>query len=171
MAVHSKWSDGDLIFYDGTQEIFRIKDDTGGVVIGEDDEGVDFKIYGDTTGAYVEFDESADLLNFNNIKVTNQAPTTVATTGGIVTTTLTASSNRFQFVDTTGATNLVLPSTTGATALGIQYFIANTSTGSNDITVYDASTGGDLIGIIGQYESGMFVSNGALWRGIVATST
>ena len=148
--IHSRWSGGDLIFYDGTQEIFRIKDNTDGVIFGESDAEVPIKLYGE---------------------VTYQTPTTVETTGGIVTTTLTADSNRFQFVDTSGATCLVLPSTTGATAIGIQYFIANTSTGGNNITVYDNTTGGDVVGVIGQYESGMFVNNGALWRGIVATST
>jgi len=169
--IHSRWSGGDLIFYDGTQDIFTIKDDEGGIEFGEDDDGIDIKFYGATASAYLEFDESADLLNFNNIKVTNQAPASVATTGGISTTTLAITDNRFQFVDTSGATCLVLPSTTGGTANGIQYFIANASTGAYDIVVYDTTTGGDIVGVIGQYESGIFVTNGALWRGIVATST
>lgn len=171
MALHSRWSSGDLIFYDGTQDIFRVKNGTGGIVVGEDDEGVDLKFYGETTGAYFHFDESGDLIDFHNIKITNQAPNTVDTTGGIVTTTLTATSNRFQFVDTSGATNVVLPSATGATAIGIQYFIANTSTGANALTVYDSSSGGSIIGVIDQYETILLVNDGNIWRGVAATAT
>ncbi|MBA7583347.1 hypothetical protein ES708_25289 [subsurface metagenome] len=64
MALHTKWSSGDLIFYDGTQDIFTIKNSTGGILVGEDDEGVDVKFYGDTTGAYMLWDEDADGLVF-----------------------------------------------------------------------------------------------------------
>jgi len=171
MALHSRWSSGDLIFYDGTQDIFRIKNGTGGIVVGKDDEGVDLKFYGETTGAYFHFDESGDLIDFHNIKITNQAPTTVATTGGITTIELEETDNRFQFIDTTGANNILLPSATGATAIGIQYFIANTSTGANTLSVYDDTSGGTLVAQIAQNNTGILVNDGNIWRGIVAETT
>jgi len=64
MALHSKWSSGDLIFYDGTQTVFTIQDDSEGILFGEDDEGVDVKFFGDTTGAYILWDEDVDDLLF-----------------------------------------------------------------------------------------------------------
>lgn len=64
MALHSKWSSGDLIFYDGTQIIFTIQDDSEGMLVGYDGNGVDFKFFGDTTGAYMLWDESEDDLVF-----------------------------------------------------------------------------------------------------------
>ena len=168
--IHSRWYQGDLIFYDGTQDIMTIKDDTDGIIFGESGEGVDVKIYGETTGAYFLFDESADLVDFHNIKITYQEPNTVGATGTIVTTTLTSTSNRFQFVDTSGATNVLLPTASGEEAVGIQFFIANTST--DTLTVYSGtSSGGSVVGIIDQYETGILVNDGHVWKGIVATAT
>jgi len=69
MALHSKWSSGDLIFYDGTQTVFTIQDDNEGLLIGEDGEGVDVKFFGDTTGAYILWDEDADALTFAGIDI------------------------------------------------------------------------------------------------------
>jgi len=69
MALHSKWSSGDLIFYDGTQNVFTIQDDNEGLLIGEDGEGVDVKFFGDTTGAYILWDEDADALTFAGIDI------------------------------------------------------------------------------------------------------
>lgn len=61
-SLHSKWSSGDLIFYDGTQDIFTIKDGTDGILFGEDDLGVDVKFFGASTTAYILWDESGDEL-------------------------------------------------------------------------------------------------------------
>jgi len=171
MALHTKWSSGDLIFYDGTQDIFTIKNSTGGLVVGEDDEGVDLKFYGDTTDAYFHFDESADLVDFHNIKITNQSPTTVAATGGVPTLTLGITDNRFQFIDTTGARCVKLPSATGGTAKGIQFFIARGSTSTGILSIYNGTTGGSVVAEIAQYESGILVNDGVQWKGIVATAT
>jgi len=62
--IHSRWSSGDLIFYDGTQDIMTIKDDADGIIFGEDDDGVDIKFFGDTTGAYMLWDADTDDLKF-----------------------------------------------------------------------------------------------------------
>jgi hypothetical protein len=64
MALHVKWSSGDQIWYDGTQEIMRVQDDDEGIIFGMDDEGVDVKFFGDTTGAHMLWDESDDALEF-----------------------------------------------------------------------------------------------------------
>ncbi len=64
MALHSKWTSGDLTFYDGTQDVFKIKDNDEGVIFGEDDEGVDVKFYGETSSGYMLWDESEDDLLF-----------------------------------------------------------------------------------------------------------
>ncbi|MBA7515701.1 hypothetical protein ES705_07744 [subsurface metagenome] len=166
MALNTKWASGNLIFYDGTQDIFTIKKSTGGILVGESGEGIDFTMYGETTGAYFHFDESADLVDFHNIKITNQAPNTVESTS---TMTLTSTSNRFQFVDTTGALDVKLPLALAKGSIGIQYFIANTSTAT--LTIYDGYTTGDVVAEISQYESGILVNDGNVWRGIVATAT
>lgn len=34
MALNAKWLDGDLVFYDGTQEVYRLKNGTEGIVDG-----------------------------------------------------------------------------------------------------------------------------------------
>jgi hypothetical protein len=54
--IESKWADGDLYFIEDP-------DNTGGTLyIGEDDTGLDFKLYVETSGDYWLFDESADAL-------------------------------------------------------------------------------------------------------------
>lgn len=106
-----------------------------------------------------------------NGEVTYPDPTTVATTGGLPNITLGVSDNRFQFIDTTGARNVLLPTATGDTAVGIQFFIANASTGANALNVYNGSTGGALIAQIAQYETGILVNDGNIWRGITNTAT
>lgn len=69
MALHGKWSSGNLVFYDGTQDIFTIKKGTGGLVFGEDNLGIDLKLYGATTGAYAFWDETNDKLIFDKADV------------------------------------------------------------------------------------------------------
>lgn len=34
MALSSKWLDGDLVFYDGAQEVYRLKNGAEGIVVG-----------------------------------------------------------------------------------------------------------------------------------------
>ena len=54
--VKSEWSSGSLIFKKvGTGA-------TTGIVLGEDATCLDFKCYGDTTGKYMLWDQSADKL-------------------------------------------------------------------------------------------------------------
>lgn len=62
MSLHSKWVDGDLIFYDGTQDIMKVPKEGNVFEFGESGEGIDVKFYGDTIGNYVLYDESADEL-------------------------------------------------------------------------------------------------------------
>ena len=54
--VKSSWSSGNLVFK---------KVGTGaatGITLGEDATGLDFKVFGDTTGKYMLWDQSADKL-------------------------------------------------------------------------------------------------------------
>ncbi len=54
--VKSEWSSGNLVFK---------KIGTGaatGITLGEDATGLDFKVFGDTTGKYMLWDQSADKL-------------------------------------------------------------------------------------------------------------
>jgi len=168
MALHSRWSSGDLIFYDGTQDIFRIKNGTGGIVVGEDGEGVDLKFYGETTGAYFHFDESADLIDFHNIKVTNQAPQEqTSATGGTIT--LTAASNRIQFLSSTASFRTVVPDSTDTGVPGIEFKIFNTSS-TGDIAVHKGSSEGTLIATIAKLEGAALVSASTGWRSIIGST-
>jgi len=166
MALHTKWSSGDLIFYDGTQDIFTIKNSTGGLVVGESGDGVDFKFYSGTTGAYFHFDESADLVDFHNINVTNQDPQAqTSSTGENIT--LSSTSNRIQFLTSTAANFYVeVPEASGAGVAGIEFKILNSTGGT--CTVYEGSTDGDLITTIPAGEGGIVISDNAEWRAIVA---
>jgi hypothetical protein len=132
MALHSKWSSGHLIFYDGTDDIFEIKNGTDGV----------------------EFHQA----------VTYPDPEDQTTTGGAGTITLTATSNRIQFVDTSGdAITMELPGSTSNPGLEFKIF---KSTSSGVLTVVDAVTTGTIV-TIGASEGAICVCNGTVWRGIV----
>lgn len=65
MALHSKWSSGDLIFYDGTQDIFTIKNGADGLEVGAGSSGVPFKFYGNTASAFMNWDSTGDRLVFD----------------------------------------------------------------------------------------------------------
>lgn len=54
--VRSKWSAGDLIFYES------VAGNGAMVEFGEDASGLDVKLFGATTGKYLQWDESADTL-------------------------------------------------------------------------------------------------------------
>jgi len=139
MALHSRWSSGDLIFYDGTQEILRIKNGTGGIVVG-------------TTGAEVP------ITLYGNITYTD--PRTISSTGNI---TLTTTSSRTQFVDSCGqAVTWALPAE--ADAAGIEFKIVNFSTGGA-ITVNDDSSG--CIAVVDADEVGYLLCDGVTWGAMV----
>jgi len=65
LSLHSRWTDGKLEFYDGTQTICIIPGSTGTFEFGESGEGMDVRFYGDTTGKSMLWDESADQLVIN----------------------------------------------------------------------------------------------------------
>lgn len=51
MALHSKWVDGNLQFYDGVLDIFRIPESTGAVAFGSTGVGcVAYDYYAESTG-------------------------------------------------------------------------------------------------------------------------
>lgn len=60
--LHVKWVSGNQVYYAGTQDILTIKKDDGGLVVGADTYGLDFKVFGATTGNYLLWDESLDNL-------------------------------------------------------------------------------------------------------------
>jgi len=164
MALHTKWSSGDLIFYDGTQDIFRIKNSTGGIVEGEDGYGLDYKYYGNSTGAYLLWDASADTLIFaGGAKITNDVTTTSLTTGTTGLLSLTTASNRTQFIAsaTGAASKITLPPT--ADCAGIEFMIFNTGT-SGVMTVQ--TTGTSAVVIIPVLGSGIASCDGTSWGGL-----
>ncbi len=65
MALHSRWSSGDLVFYDGTQDIFTIKNKSQGLEIGKDTSGVPLKFYGDAASAFMNWNSTGDRLDFD----------------------------------------------------------------------------------------------------------
>jgi len=73
MALHSKWVSGNLQFYDGTLNIFRIPGSTGAVAFGSTGVGCVAKDYyvGSTGTAGIDF--------------TNKVPTLITIVKGIVT--------------------------------------------------------------------------------------
>lgn len=140
MALSAKWLNGDLIFYDGTQEVYRIKKSTNGVIVGESDAEVPVTLYGD---------------------VTFQDPTTTNSTGDV---TLTTTSNRTQFVDSCGASiTWTLPPI--ADCAGIEFKIVNFSTGG-DITIND--TGASCIAVVNYDEVGYLLCDGVTWGAMVS---
>ena len=164
MALHVKHSSGDCIWYDGTQEIFRIKNGTGGITEASDGYGVDHKFYGDSTGAYLLWDASADTLIFaGGANITNGVTTTV-TTGTTGHLTLTTASNRMQFISSsTGSiSHINLPAT--ADCAGIEFRVANT--GATGI-VNVQSTAGTDIAIIPVLGSAYVFCDGTSWSGLV----
>ena len=62
MALHSKWTEGTLEFYDGTQTVCIIPGSTGTFAFGSSGDGMDVRFYGDTVAKYMLWDESADKL-------------------------------------------------------------------------------------------------------------
>jgi len=188
MALHSKWSSGDLIFYDGTQDIMTIKNGTDGVefdvnITMDDGAPINFGASDDiamswTTGATPVFEilpiadsdmylgssgYPLDVVNYGNI--TYRDPNTETTTGTTIT--LGTTSNRIQFLTSTGAFNLAVPSATGAAGIEFKIFA---STGGN-IGVYSCgSTGGSLITTINAEEGAMVISDGASWRALLGTT-
>jgi len=56
--LKSKWSSGNLVFYGD-----------GNLHFGEDDDGIDVKFFGATSGAYMLWDESADQVVFDKADI------------------------------------------------------------------------------------------------------
>lgn len=54
--IKSEWSSGSLIFKR------KVAATEGSIVLGEDTAGLDFKVFGTTTGKYMLYDNSADKL-------------------------------------------------------------------------------------------------------------
>jgi len=131
--------------------------------------------FGDTN-CYINQSSGASLaivsdgVIYLNGEIIHAAPTIVAI-GDLSTQTIAVTSNRFQFVNSTGARNILLPSASGATCIGVQFFIANASTGAATLSVYNGTSGEEIIAEIAQFESATLVNDGVLWRGIVATAT
>ena len=143
MALHTRWSSGDLIFYDGTQDILTIKNGTDGIIVGESTGEVPITLYGD---------------------VTFQDPTTTNSTGGV---TLTTTSNRTQFVDTCGeSVTWVLPAI--ADCAGIEFKFINFSSGGV-LTVDD--TGGSAVAEVSASGSAYLLCDGTNWGAIAGGST
>jgi len=192
MALHSKWSSGDLIFYDGTQDIMTIKNGTDGVefdvnITMGDGDPINFGASDDiamswTTGGVFEVLPDAansdmylgstakplDVVNYGNIKY--RAPASPTSTGANIT--LTSTSNRVQFIAnaTTGDSPVLLPASTSSNA-GDQYTIFQTSTGGGSVIVYNGATGGATVATIALTEGAIMISNGTVWRAIVGPET
>ena len=129
MALQTRWLDGDLIFYDGTQEIYRLKNGTEGIV--------------DGTGMFYP------------------DPTTTNSTGS---TTMTATSNRMQFVASCGQNvTWVLPAETDSA--GIEFKFVNFSTGGA-LTINNDSSG--CIAVIDADQIGYILCDGVTWGAMVA---
>ena len=217
MAIHSRWSGGDLIFYDGTQDILTIKDDTDGIEFGVDEAGADLKFYGDTASAYMLWDADTDSLVFdladismgdtdyikfgdapditmawnaaqfvilpaadsdmylgstgfpldvvNYGNITYRAPQSQTSTGANIT--LTATSIRTQFLTSTGAFNLIVPTSSGAGVAGIEFNVFNSTGGACSVC---EGTTGTVIVAVGAGESAIVASNATEWRYIVGTT-
>lgn len=143
MALHTKWSSGDLIFYDGTQDILTIKNGTGGIIVGESTGEVPITLYGD---------------------VTFQDPTTTNSTGAE---TLTTASNRTQFVDTCGeSVTYTLPAI--ASCAGIEFKFINFSTGGV-LTINN--TGASAVAEITAGGVGYLLCDGTNWGALAGGST
>jgi hypothetical protein len=56
--IKSKWSSGDLVFFQGPGY-----GASNGIMFGEDGSGLDIKFFGDTASAYMLWDQSADTLS------------------------------------------------------------------------------------------------------------
>lgn len=287
--IHSRWSGGDLIFYDSTQDIMTIKDNADGIEFGVDNDGVDVLFYGDTASAYMEWDADTDDLlleggagiamnggdislgdtdyikfgdgsdftiacstgdvlqiipavdgadiNFGSTagdksvditiygadashhlkwvsasdqldvtatiemqstekiqfsgtnhyihasttgqldivtdgiikldgEVTNPTPAAVSSTGDNQT--LTAASVRTQFLTSTGAFNLIVPTSSGTGIAGIEFKLFNSTGGA--CTVYETSTGTTAIVAIPAGESAIVASNATEWRYLVSST-
>jgi len=144
MAIHSKWSSGHLIFYDGTTQIMEIKNGS---------DGVDFPQGISSTGGFT-----------GNVTY----PTPATTTGATGNITLTSTSNRVQFVGTTSSgINLYLPGSTSNAGKEFKIFVSS-STGA--VLVKDAVTSGTIV-TLGANEGAICVSNGTTWRGFVGGIT
>jgi hypothetical protein len=91
-SLHSKWSSGDLIFYDGATDIFTVKDSTDGLMV-HDDINLTF---GDDSDATIEYDEDGT----NKLILTCSNGFTLAGGLGFTGDILMATTSKIQFHDT-----------------------------------------------------------------------
>lgn len=97
--------------------------------------------------------------------LTFKNPVSVSTTGTTIT--LTAYSNRMQFITPTADANVFLPPAGGTDTAGVIFFLANRSTGTDTLSVYDGTTGGTLVGTILDDECEICVCSTDAWAGMV----
>jgi hypothetical protein len=63
MSMHKKWTGGDLLFHDGSTNIFKIRTSAnGGITLGDGVLDVDLKLFGSAVGNYLTWDASANDL-------------------------------------------------------------------------------------------------------------
>ena len=158
MAIHSKWSSGCLVFYDGSTSILTIKNSSSGIVFHQ----------AVTSSGGMTGDVTGDLAG----NITYPDPATVAATGNI---TLTSTSNRIQFIKvSTGATGgviLILPATAAGNT-GIEFKVFNNTTGGDyPVTAKLAVATGATVATLQQQEGASLVSDGTNWAGLVGSNT
>ena len=167
MALHSKWSSGHLIFYDGTTNIMEIKNSTDGV---DFPQGIsttgDLGISGGITVAETATFSSGVTFSGN---ITYPDPdTTALSTAGETTGTLTSTSNRIQFfTGSTTARNVIVAQATGMAGIEFKIF-SSSSTGV--ITVKEAVASGTIVTLAAN-KGAIIVSDGTNWRGMVGSSS
>jgi len=101
-----------------------------------------------------------------NGEVTYPTPATQSNSTG-ENMTLTAASNRTQFLDSTGAFSLIVPTSSGTGVAGIEFNLFNSTGGA--VSVCEGTTG-TVIVAIGAGESAIVASNATEWRYIVGTT-
>jgi len=101
-----------------------------------------------------------------NGEVTYPTPATQSNSTG-ENMTLTAASNRTQFLDSTGAFSLIVPTSSGAGVAGIEFNLFNSTGGA--VSVCEGSTSSVIVAI-GAGESAIVASNATEWRYIVGTT-
>ena len=137
---------------------------TGALTVGVDDSGHDAKLYGATSGRYLEWDESADTLNLDgHLALININTETLAANK-----TLTATSEIVQFLDPGGAgRDVTLPAEASST--GRLFIIVNTADAAEVLTVKNDN--GDTICTPTQNEAAILVCNGTTWAGCVGANS
>lgn len=135
------------------------------IFVGNGAKNFDLKIFGSTTTSYLEWDCSANNLQFTASNVTWADPTTDAASTGL---TLTSASRRHQFIGATGTNAVVikLPASTGQS--GLEFNVFNTSS-TGEITVEGAT--GDHVCLIASDAGAQIMNDGTTWEAVVGSAT